>query len=116
MTIVPLNLHEPLRKLKRYFGFFILTEGALVIAGTLLWIALYFSERGLNPAAIWTTASAELGYWSPILVFDVPALLLIFDGKRMVQNEPISLFGSIAALGLAVATIVVAIIALPQNY
>lgn len=115
MTIIPLSLREPLRKLKRYFGFFALSEGVIVLCGTLVWVALFFAERGLAPASIWATMIHEASYWSPVLIFDVAAILLIHDGKRMIKNEPVSLFEFVAMLGMVVATLVVFIISLPPD-
>ena len=114
MTIIPPSLHEPIRRFKRYFGLFALTEGVLVLLGTLVWIALYFAERGMAIDSLRSTIIDEFFYWSPILIFDVPGLLLVFHGKRMMDNEPISLFEFVTTLGLVVATIAVAFLAQPS--
>lgn len=115
MTIIPPSLREPLRRFKRYFGFFALSEGVIVLCSTLVWVALFFAERGLSPAAIRSTMFHEAGYWSPVLIFLIPAIMLIHDGRRMIKNAPISLFEFVATLGIVVATLVVFIVSLPPD-
>lgn len=112
MTIVPLNVREPLRKCKRITGITVVTLGALVLLGTMAWLIAYFSERGFNPATLRTSFSSEFGYWAPVLIFNLPGLLLVFHGKRMIRNAPMSLLEYVEVLGLVVATITVALLAI----
>jgi hypothetical protein len=50
-----------------------------------------------------------------VLIFSVPGLLLVFHGKRMIRNAPISLLESVEVLALMESMIAVGLFALPQS-
>jgi hypothetical protein len=51
----------------------------------------------------------------PVLIFNLPGLLLVFHGQRMMRNVPISLLESVEVLALGVTIIVAAFFALSLN-
>jgi hypothetical protein len=115
MTVVPFNLREPLRKLKRLIGIFVVSIGVFVLLAMLAWLVAYFTERGFDMTALRTSFGSEFGYWSPVLIFSVSGLLMVFHGKRMIRNAPISLLESVEVLALMESMIAVGLFALPQS-
>jgi hypothetical protein len=112
MTVVPPKLREPMKKFKRLTGMLVITVGVAVLSATLAWLVAYFAARGSDLAALRASFGTEIGYWSPVLIFTVPGLLLVFHGKRMMRNAPISLLEFVEVLAWLVMTIVVFFFAL----
>ena len=115
MTVVPLNLHEPLMKFKRIMGVVVVTMGAFVLLATMAWLVADFAGRGVDLAALEASFGSEFGFWSPVLIFNVPGLLLVFHGARMMRDAPLSLLEAVEVLALLVTTIAVVFIALEPN-
>ena len=107
MTVIPLNLREPIRKAKRWFGLIAATVGALVLLATLAWLVAYFAARGIDLVALRASFGREFGYWSPVLFFCLPGLLLLIYGRRMMRDAALSLLEFVFVLAILTATIVV---------
>ena len=112
MTVVPTKLREPMKKFKRLTGILVITVGVAVLSATLAWLVTYFAARGSDLAALRASFGTEIGYWSPVLIFTVPGLLLVFHGKRIMRNAPISMLEFVEVLAWLVMTIVVFFFAL----
>ena len=112
MTVVPPKSREPMQKFKRLTGIVAITVGVAVLSATLAWLVAYFAARGSDLAALRASFGTEIGYWSPGLIFTVPGLLLVFHGKRIMRNAPISMLEFVEVLAWLVMTIVVFFFAL----
>ncbi len=94
-------------KLKRPVGIAVITVGVLVLAATLAWLVTYFFSRGTDAAALRASFGSELGYWASVSLLAVPGLLLVFHGKRMTRDAPVSLLRIFEVTGLLVMVVVV---------
>ncbi len=92
MTIHPSKVRKPPSKFQRHIGIAVGTMGVFVLISTLSWLIVYIVAHGISLEALQASLVNEFVHWSPVLIFSVPALLLIFHGKRMMRNESISLF------------------------
>ena len=112
MTVVPLNLREPLKKFKRLTGIAVLTVGVVVLLATLAWLVAWFASRAADLAVLRASFGTEFAYWVPVLVFFVPGLLLIFHGKRMMRDASVSLLGFVEVFGSLAMIVVVFFLAM----
>ena len=100
-----------MRKLKRPAGIAVMTIGVLVLAATLTWLAAWFISRGTDVAALRAAFGSEFGHWAPVSLLAVPGLLLVFHGKRMTRDAPLSLLEVFEVTGLLVMVAVVIFLA-----
>jgi hypothetical protein len=91
-----------MRKFKRLTGIAAITVGLVVLSAMLVWLAIYFGARGVDLAALRASFGPEFGYWGPVLLLAVPGLLLVFHGKRMLRDAPVSLLELFEVSGLLV--------------
>lgn len=113
MTVVSANLREPLQRFKRLVGVVLVTTGAIVLVATQAWVVAYFVERGVDLDG---SFGREFWFWSPVLLFNVPGLLLVTHGARMMRNAPVASLESVEGSALVVSAIaVIGLIAFGSN-
>ena len=86
------------------------TLGGIVLGAIIVWLAGYFSARGFDLPALRASFGSEIGYWAPVLVLCVPGLLLVFHGRRMLRNAPISLLAIVEVAALLAVVVVIALL------
>ena len=98
-------------KLKRPVGIAVMTGGVLVLAATLAWLVAYFFSRGAEVAVLRASFGSEFGHWAPVSILATPGLLLVFHGKRMSRDAPVSLLEGFEVTVLLVMVAVVLFLA-----
>ncbi len=96
-----------MRNFKRPGGIAAVTVGVVVLSAMLVWLAAYFVSRTVDPVALRASFGSEFGYWAPVSILAIPGLLLIFHGKRMMRDVPMSLLELVEVLGLLAMVAVV---------
>ena len=89
-----------------------MTVGVIVLSAILVWLAVYLVSRGAAPVALRASFGPEFGHWAPVSLLAVPGLLLIFHGKSIMRDAPVSFLETVEVLGLLAMVVVVFFLAM----
>lgn len=85
-----LKLSDPIIVAKRIFGLILVTFGCLVMLGALAWLFAYFVGQGLSFSSLQRSFGVEIFYWMPVLIFCIPGFMMLFQGRRLMKNDPVN--------------------------
>ena len=103
--------------MQRIFGRLLIGIGSLVLLWTLVWVALYFIERGADWQALVLMFTAEVFYWTPVALLGLPGIILIHHGRKLQIQEEAAAFAVVeVCIVFAILGIVAALVVPADNF
>ncbi|MEW6647919.1 MAG: hypothetical protein AB1450_12030 [Pseudomonadota bacterium] len=98
MTALPADAS----RLRRLLGRIAAGLGLLLALAVLLWLGAYWLARDAVPGQSWR---GEAGHWAPVLIFLLPAVLLVMDGRCLLRHAqvPAWVYGELLMIVLVLA-------------
>ncbi len=88
--------------------------GTIIVVGTLFWVIAFHIENYLHDKSY--SFTSNMGWWLPVTLCLYPGIMLLAQGRKIYNNEPLALLALLELIILfAILGIIAAIAFSPDN-